>query len=71
MPPLLITFISELLTKAIPRLFPDPEQQAKAQLEILKMQQEGEFKAMDAALQSALAQAETNKVEAANPSLAA
>lgn len=54
--------------KVIDRIFPDPAAKAAAQLEILKLNQAGEFKELDAQLQQNLAQAEINKIEAANPS---
>ncbi|MFC0668356.1 holin family protein [Azotobacter chroococcum] len=50
------------------RLIPDPEQKAMAQLELLRLQQEGAFKDLDAALQVNLAQAKINEVEAASQS---
>ncbi|MFC0666547.1 holin family protein [Azotobacter chroococcum] len=50
------------------RLIPDPEQKAAAQLELLRLQQEGAFKELDAALQINLAQAKINEVEAASQS---
>lgn len=34
--------------KIVDKFFPDPEQKAKAQLELLKMQQEGDFKKIEA-----------------------
>lgn len=34
--------------KILDKFFPDPEQKAKAQLELLKMQQEGDFKKIEA-----------------------
>lgn len=34
--------------KLVDKFFPDPEQKAKAKLELLKMQQEGDFKKMEA-----------------------
>jgi hypothetical protein len=34
--------------KLIDKFFPDPEQKAKAQLELLQMQQEGDFKKIEA-----------------------
>ena len=58
----LLPTISGLLDK----LIPDPEARAKAQLDLLKLQQDGEFKELDAKLQINLAQAEINKVEAAS-----
>ena len=48
------------------RVLPDPAQKAAAQLELLKLQQSGEFKQLEADLQLALAQTEVNKVEAAS-----
>lgn len=58
----LLPTISGLLDK----LIPDPEARAKAQLDLLKLQQDGAFKEIDAQLQINLAQAEINKVEAAS-----
>lgn len=34
--------------KIVDKFFPDPEQKAKAQLELMKMQQEGDFKKIEA-----------------------
>jgi hypothetical protein len=34
--------------KILDKFFPDPEQKAKAQLELMKMQQEGDFKKIEA-----------------------
>lgn len=56
-------------TKLIDRLIPDPEKKAQAQLELLKMQQAGEFRALEADMQVQLAQIEVNKTEATNPNL--
>ena len=58
----LLPTISGLLDK----LIPDPEARARAQLDLLKLQQDGAFKELDAQLQINLAQAEINKVEAAS-----
>ena len=58
----LLPTISGLLDKIIP----DPEARAKAQLDLLKLQQDGAFKELDAQLQINLAQAEINKVEASS-----
>ena len=58
----LLPTISGLLDK----LIPDPEARAKAQLDLLKLQQDGALKELDAQLQINLAQAEINKVEAAS-----
>lgn len=51
------------------KLIPDPVARAQAQAEALRMQQAGEFKEIDAAVQLAVAQMEINKVEAASPDL--
>lgn len=56
----LVPALSGLLDK----LIPDPEQKAKAQLELLRLQQEGAFKELDAELQINLAQARINEAEA-------
>lgn len=58
----LLPTVSRLLDK----LIPDPEARAKAQLDLLKLEQDGAFKELDAQLQINLAQAEINKVEAAS-----
>ena len=42
------TAILDIGSKLIDKLIPDPEQKAKAQLELLKMQQEGDFKQIEA-----------------------
>jgi hypothetical protein len=55
-------------SKILDRVIPDPNQKAAAQLEFFKAQQAGEFKEMDNDLQLALAQNETNKIEAASDS---
>jgi hypothetical protein len=51
----------------IDKLIPDPEAKAKAKLDVLKMEQEGEFRKLDADLQVMLAQAKINEVEASSP----
>jgi len=55
--------------KIIDKVLPDPAQKAQAQLELLKLQQAGEFKQLEADLQLALAQTKINEVEAASPDL--
>jgi hypothetical protein len=55
----------EILNKVIP----DPAAKAAAQIEVLKLQQAGELKALEAEMQLAIAQTEINKVEAAAPDL--
>jgi hypothetical protein len=58
-----------LLEKVFDRVFPDPEDKAKAQLEVLAMQQKGELAELAAITEGDKAQAEVNKVEAASESL--
>lgn len=69
MNPLLLSSIFDIGRSILDRLFPDPAQRAAAELELLKAQQEGQFREMDAELQRSLAQTNINAVEAANPSL--
>lgn len=56
-------------TKIIDKLIPDPAQRDAAKLKLLELQQQGELQVLNADLQIALAQNETNKVEAADPDL--
>lgn len=63
-------FVGELVAagmKVLDRVLPDPAAKAAAQLELLRLQQAGEFKAMEADLALAIAQTDINKVEAASP----
>jgi len=53
--------------KVLDRVLPDPEAKAAAQLELLKLQQAGEFKQLEADLALAAAQTDINKIEAASP----
>lgn len=50
----------------IGKFIPDKQKAAEMQLELARMQQDGELKALDADLQVALAQAATNQAEAAS-----
>jgi len=52
--------------KVLDRVLPDPAQKAAAQLELLKLQQSGEFRQLEADLQLALAQTKINEGEAAS-----
>jgi hypothetical protein len=61
-----ITTLLPAMSKVLDRVIPDPEQKAKAQLELMRLQQEGAFKELDAELQTNLAQARINEVEAAS-----
>lgn len=57
----------EAAIRVIEKVIPDPQAKAQAQLELLKLQQAGEFKQIEADLQLALAQTEINKIEATSP----
>lgn len=52
--------------KVIDKLIPDKEAAAKLKFDTLKLQQDGEFKELDATVQLALGQMEVNKTEAAS-----
>lgn len=51
------------------RLFPDPVERAKAQFDMMKLNQEGAFKELDNQFQTNLAQVEQNKIEGASDDL--
>lgn len=53
--------------KILDKVIPDPAAKQAAQIELLKLQQAGEFKALEADLQLALAQTKINEVEASAP----
>lgn len=55
-----------LLGDLLNKVLPDAEAKAKAQLELAKLAQDGEFKALDMQLQVNLAQAKINEIEAAS-----
>jgi hypothetical protein len=55
--------------KIVDKILPDPQAKAQAQLEILRMNQAGEFKEIETDLQLALGQIEINKIEASAPDL--
>lgn len=55
--------------KILDKVIPDPAAKAAAQLELIKLQQAGEFKQIEVDLALAQGQMDTNKAEAANPSL--
>lgn len=65
MVPVVGTLIEAAL-KIIDKVIPDPAQKAAAQLEVLKLNQAGEFKQLEADLQMAQGQMEINKIEAAS-----
>lgn len=67
MNPLIVGGIFDLAGKVFDKLFPNPEEKAKAQLELFKLQQEGAFKELEAELQMSKGQMEINKAEAESP----
>lgn len=69
MNPVLLAGIFDVGKGLIDKLFPDPSANARAQLDLLAMQQNGVLKELGAALDRDLAQAEINKVEASSPSI--
>lgn len=69
MNPLLVGGIFDIFGKVFDRVWPDESKKAEAQMMLLKMQQEGAFKQIEADLSLALAQSDTNKIEAAAPDL--
>ena len=58
------TAVFDIANTVIKRVWPNPEDQAKAQMELAKLQQEGDFKELDAQIQVLMGQIETNKIEA-------
>lgn len=58
--------IAGLVGKVIDRVWPDPAQRATAALELERMKQAGDFKAIDAELQAMQMQADVNRVEASS-----
>lgn len=62
MGPVTTTVLGSLLevgSRIIDRVFPDPAQRAQAQMELLKMQREGELEEMRVALSAILAEAQS------------
>lgn len=59
MDPVTITSIFAIGGKLIDKLFPDPEQQAKAKLELLQMQQNGELEQVKVQLSAIIAEAQS------------
>lgn len=58
--------IAGVIGQIITRVWPDESQKAAALLEIEKLKQAGEFKAIDAELERSRQQTEVNKVEASS-----
>lgn len=63
------TMLLQAGMEIINKIFPDPAAKAAAQLELLKLQQAGEFKQLETDLSMAQGQMAANAVEAANPSV--
>lgn len=59
MDPITIGSIFSIGGKIIDKLFPDPEQKAKAQLELLAMQQSGELETVKVQLSAIIAEAQS------------
>ena len=59
MDPITISGIFAIGGKIIDKLFPDPEQKAKAQLELLAMQQSGELEGVKVQLSAIIAEAQS------------
>lgn len=55
--------------KIVDKVIPDPQAKAQAAFQLAQMKQAGEFKEIEASLQTAQMQADINKVEAASGSL--
>ena len=60
---------AEFAMRIVDKFVPDPAQKAAHALEIRRMEQAGEFKDMDHALEMSRMQTDVNRVEAANPNL--
>lgn len=63
--PFALPAVLEIGGRLLDKIIPDPAEKAKAQLELLRLQQEGAFKELDAQLQISLAQTKINEIEAA------
>ena len=59
MDPITISSIFTIGGKLIDKLFPDPEQKARAQLELLKLQQDGELESVKVQLSAIIAEAQS------------
>ena len=60
MDPITLSGIFSIGSKLIEKLFPDPTEKAKAQLELLRMQQAGELDEMKTALSAIIAEAQSS-----------
>jgi hypothetical protein len=65
----LLPGVGEVVGKVFDRVFPDPETRARAELEVAKLAQAGEFRQLDSLDASDRNQTEVNKIEAGSDSL--
>lgn len=56
----MIQSISELIGKGLDKIFPDKDQANAAKVKMLELQQQGQFKEIDLAYQSIIAEAQSN-----------
>lgn len=68
MSPLFAPVIS-LIDKVLDRVIPDPVKQAEMKIELLKLEQAGDFKALEFEAAQMAGQMDINKIEAASDSL--
>lgn len=66
MTPILATVLG-LGGQLLDRLYPDPTERARAEMELAKLQQDGALRSVEMELQRELAQAAVNQAEASNP----
>lgn len=69
MNPLLLPELFNVGRTLLEKFFPDPEARARAEMELVKMQQDGQFKEMETQMNVALAQIATNQAEASSESI--
>lgn len=60
MNPLILGPVVELISKGIDKWLPDPEAKAKAQMDVARMMQEGEFKALEQQMSAIMAEAKSD-----------
>ncbi len=65
----LLEILTGPVMKVLDKVIPDPQAKAQAQIELLRLQQAGDFKEVDAALEMARNQTTINVEEAKNTSI--
>lgn len=65
----LFDIVAAPLLKIVDKVIPDPAQKAAAQLAVLKLQSDNEFREIENKIKLDLAQLDVNKAEAANKSI--